>query len=249
MADHVITTPSTQPVEHDTPTALIDSATIHRVIGTIIAVLLLGGIWAIVADRILELDDTLIGGMSSRLLNLDRERGVPAAFSFLLLLTTALLVWGMTFASVDREAVARYRTRWRVLAGALLFVAFDELLVVHEKVSEQMREAFGLSGIWRFGWTIPYGLAALVLAWVMIRPLRALPRWPRMLMLAGGICYGLGAVGMEAVGDLIEAAGLPDYLYLAETMAEELLEMNGVWLFLAGVLTTIRGASLRLVAR
>lgn len=249
MADHVIVPPSPRTVEDDPPTAVLDSATVNRVIGVAITLLLLGGLWAIVADPVLELDDTLIGRASGRLLSPDRERGIPAAFSFLLILTTAALLWGMTFASVDAEAVARFRTRWRLLAGALLFVGFDELLAVHEKVSEQMRAALGLSGIWRFGWTIPYGLAGLVLAWLMIRPLQALPRWSRMLMLAGGLCYGIGAVGMEMLGDLIEAADGPEALYVAETVMEELLEMVGVWLFLARVLAMLRGASLRLVVR
>lgn len=249
MADDVMTTPPPRQVEHDPPTAVIDTYTVHRMIAVTVAFVLIGGLWVFVADQVLGLDDTLLGRMSARLFNLDWERGIPAVFSFLLLLGTALCVWTMTFTSVDPVAVGRYRARWRLLALALLFVAFDELLVVHESVSEQLREAFGFSGLLQHAWTIPYTVAALVLAALMVAPLRALPRWPRLLLLAGGLCYGGGAVGMETVAAAIKTAGLPAWVYFVEVFVEETMEMLGVWIFLAGVLTILRGASLRLVAR
>lgn len=57
------------------------------------------------------------------------------------------------------------------------------------------------------------------------------------------------AAGMEVVGAVLDSVGAPIWMREVEVFLEEALEMVGVWLFLAGVLSVLRGTMLRLVTR
>jgi hypothetical protein len=231
------------------PVARISTRRVHTAIAVIIAIVVAGAAWTLVADLHLGLGQTLTGRASRRMFNLRKEGGLAAALSFLLLLGAAGALWLATWASDDDSPMARYRPRWRLLTLALVAVAFDEAFAFHERLNGPLREAFGLSGVFTFAWVIPYSFAAIALAMAMIGPLRALPSRTLRFMLAGGACYVLGAVGMELLGGHLMSVGVPKYVYEAEVFVEELLEMVGLWLFTAGALTLVRGRDLRLSIR
>ena len=252
MTDQIVrTAPPVEPLRilAPAPTAPITARRIHQVIGAAFAVIVVGALWTLVADMQLGLGDTLTGRASRRMFSLRKEGGFPAALSFLLLLGAAGSLWFATWASDEGSALARYRPRWRLLALVLVTAGFDEAFAFHERLNVPVREALGVSGVFMFAWIIPYSIGALALAVAMIAPLRALPRRALLFMLAGGFCYVTGAVGMEMLGGQLKSAGVPRYVYEAEVFVEEVLEMAGVWLFIAGALALARGRDLRLAVR
>lgn len=228
---------------------VIDPATVHRCIGIAIGFLVFAAVWALVAVYPLDLAGSALGDVSVRLFDLDEEQGFPAAFSFLLLLATAYAVLLSTWANASEPSITRYAWRWRLLALALAFVAFDEAFAIHEWISGYLRATFGFSGFLHFAWVIPYGIGAMAVAAVMVKPLSALPRRIAAVLVAGGACYVLGAAVIEMVGGQLVSSNAPIYLYEIEILVEELLEWAGLWIFIAGLLQLLSGASLRMHVR
>lgn len=228
---------------------VLDTRGLHRLIAMVLAVIVAGEIWTVLAVPALGLDDALVGRASQRLLGLNSEGGLPAAFSFLLLLSAGAALAFTARVATDESSFVRYRGRWLVMSLALTAVAFDEAFAVHEELIDYMRYNFGVSGVFSYGWIIPYGIAAGALCVLMIPPLRALPSRVRRLMLVGGVCYVSGAVGMEMVGGWLETNAAPQALYQAEVFVEELAEMIGIWVFLGAVLLVLRARSFRLEVR
>lgn len=231
------------------PVAVLDTRRLHRLIALLLVVIVAGEGWTVLVVPALGLDDALIGRASTRLLGLNNEGGLPAAFSFLLLLSAGVALAFTVKVVNDEPSFARYRGRWLVMSLALTAVAFDEAFAVHEELIDYMRYNFGVSGAFSYGWIIPYGIAAAALCVLMIPPLRALPSRVCTLMLGGGVCYVFGAVGMEMVGGWLETNAAPEALYQAEVVVEELAEMIGIWTFLGGVLLVLRPRSFRLEVR
>lgn len=250
MTDHVTTSERRDDgYEASTPVEVLDTARLHRLIALLLALIVAGEAWTVLVVPALGLDGALIGRASTRLLGLNSEGGLPAAFSFLLLLSAGASLAFTAKVAVDEPSFVRYRGRWLVMSLALIAVAFDEAFAIHEELIDYMRYNFGLSGPFSYGWIIPYGIAAAALCVLMIRPLRALPSRVRTLMLVGGVCYVSGAVGMEMVGGWLETNAAPQALYQLEVVVEELAEMIGIWTFLGAVLLVLRARSFRVEVR
>jgi hypothetical protein len=228
---------------------VVDVKQIQRGIAMAVGALVLGAIWTLTALYTLGLGDTIVGKISVRLLDLDEERGIPAAFSLLFLLATAGAVWLSTWAATAEPSITRYPWRWRLLSLVLVGIGFDEAFVLHEELSGYLRATFDATGPLYHAWVVLYGAGALVIAAFMIPPLAALPRRARTLMLAGGACYVLGAAGMEMIGAQFRENNAAMYLRETEILVEELMELGGVWLFFSGVLTLLRQAILRFDVR
>lgn len=226
-------------------TIMIDPAWIHRFIAIVTGLLVVGAGWYFVAEYALGLGDTVIGSVSRRLFNLNGERGLWAGCSSMFLLTTATAVFLSTWAHGAESSLTTYSRRWRLLAFAMAFLAFDEAFRIHEWIDRVLRARLELTGFLHYGWVIPYGVAAATIAVLMARPLSALPRRDAGVLLAGGLCYVVGAAGAEMIGGQLATVNAPMYLREAEVVVEEMLEWVGVWVFFAGVLRLLSGAALR----
>lgn len=230
-------------------TITVDIGHIHRLIALTIFALTLAALWALLAVYRLGLSGSAIGDTSVRLFDLDGEQGLPAAFSFLLLLATGGTVFVTTWAAQTNAAIARHSRRWRLLALALVFVAFDEAFVIHEWISGYLRTTFDLSGYLYHAWVIPYGAGALVLGALLVRPVLALPRRTAVLLVGGAACYVLGAAGLEVIGAQIVSSDASSFVHELEVFAEELMEWAGVWLFLTGMFSLLADTSVRVTIR
>jgi hypothetical protein len=164
-----------------------------------------------------------------RFFHTNQEGNFPAYFSALNMLLAAALL-GLCAATERRSR--RLRASWVFLAVLFVFLPFDELFAVHERLNVPMRRVVDASGPLAFAWVIPYALVTLLAGALVTALLRSLPRRTRAMMVAGGATFVGGALGIEMIGASVsQARGMDSVSYLAATTVEELLEMSGVALF------------------
>ncbi|MGE5927321.1 MAG: hypothetical protein ACM357_08200 [Gemmatimonadota bacterium] len=162
-----------------------------------------------------------------RLFNLNEEGNVPTWFAA----TTLLLSAGL-FAIIWRTARAtgeRYARHWGFLALVFLFIAIDEAASIHELLILPLRELLSAEGALYFAWVVPYGIAVVCFALVYAPFLLAIPRRTALGLMAAGLVFVSGALGMEMaspwVYDWTGEVTLPMFVML---LVEETLEMLGV---------------------
>lgn len=197
---------------------------------------LLGASVAVTALRLLELDPVGLDSLE-RWFNVNRELGLPAWFSSVLLVFCAQALWLLG----DQRAAVRGR-RWlwheRLLAAVFVYLSVDELLALHELLNAPLRDRLGLGGALSFAWVVVALPMAAVLGLLMIGYLRSVPRPVRRLFLLSGVVYVVGAAGVELVGAAIWSAGGADSaVYAAATIVEEGLEMCALVVFLGTVVS------------
>jgi len=140
------------------------------------------------------------------LADLDTEANLPTLYHVLLFFLGAVL-----FLLHGREVPAKAARGWKTMAGVFLFLGVDEGSQIHEKFMQFTKRLLAgsggntLGGWFHYAWVIPYGLAAIVLAVVLLRWIMGLSPSLRKRLVASGILYVFGAVFMEmAGGKLIE---------------------------------------------
>ena len=171
------------------------------------------------------------------LFDLDGEQNIPSFFSGCLFLGGAalfLLVWRV-----------RSQNIWLVLAGVFVFLAFDELLQVHETLIGPIRERYHLSGFLYLAWVVVYGAAALVLAVAFVRPWWRLPRRVRFWLGVSAATYLAGAIGFEMLGAphwevLLRSGAGVDLLSSIYSTIEESLEMAGLIMLIYSLLLLLQ---------
>ncbi|SOC56027.1 hypothetical protein [Ornithinimicrobium cerasi] len=172
-------------------------------------------------------------------LDVGREGNVPTwwSSSLHLLAAGALTV----VALVHRQAGRGTGAAWAFFALLHLAFSADEATLIHDRARRLTTlvapdHPFGDGYAW-LGVGIPLGIAVLVAAVLAARGLPALPR--RLVLLGLGVFF-LGAVGFE----ILHAAVAPylevGFTWVAIYHVEELLEMWGVVIVLAGALTGVR---------
>ncbi|GAA2720456.1 hypothetical protein [Cellulomonas aerilata] len=172
-------------------------------------------------------------------LALNKEMGLPAWTSSVLLVLVAQALW--LLADVDRTT---HRRRWarqeRLLAGLFVYLSVDEATALHEQTIYPLRTALDLGGALFFSWVVLFVPLAAVVAALCLRWVRGLPRVAGRLVVLAGVLYLGGAVGMEMVGSWMFTQGLEGTMRYAGVVAlEEGLEMLGALLMLS-VVTWLR---------
>jgi hypothetical protein len=179
--------------------------------------------------------NALTGGSDS--FNPDIERSVFQ------LITAAVTAIAAAVAFAHAAVVRARRIRFAVLGAALAYVTADDLLVIHERISESFGE--GVLGLPDHVavrlWIVLFAPLLLVILFLVAAEAR---RAVRMIgrLLAGGLVALLGAVVVEAAGtvtrdpDFIEGvSGKPE---TARYLLEEALELGG-WALVAGGLICV----------
>jgi hypothetical protein len=181
-------------------------------------------------------DDVFFGFVPMFHFNL--EANAPTYFSSILLAFVAFLVALIAVAHKGR----RYFWHWALMSAIFLFVSFDELVAVHEKLTRPLRDAFQLSGLLYYAWVIPYAVAMIVLAFVYFRFFMDLPSKTRTLFMIAGVTFVSGAMGLEMLGGAIfdEQGTGRNLAYVIVMTLEETLEISGTILFTYAVLRYIQ---------
>jgi len=169
--------------------------------------------------------------------NFDKEKNIPSIFSFLLLLAASATLLYISFKVLTFKVSNVF---WRSLSFIFLFLSFDELLRIHEKIGDFTANYIKGEGIFNYEWLIPYGILLLFLIFIYTKSLFSLPARVRINMIVSGILFIGGAVGFEMIaGVFIEKNTLltPEELRNSFTIfflysVEETLEMLGVSYFI-----------------
>jgi len=162
---------------------------------------------------------------------LGAEMNIPTFYSaFALLFCSGLLAFTGFLTVRTGKPMAVY---WFGLALIFMFLASDEMLVLHEKLIDPVRRSLHTSGVFYYAWIIPYALITGAIGGVYVKFLLSLPRRTGIGIVIAGGTFVAGAIGFEMLGGLLyESMGSDNLSYLAAQTAEEALEMIGIVIFI-----------------
>lgn len=166
--------------------------------------------------------------------NFDEETSFPTLYSFVALFTSALLLF-LIFIKENKNKKKSYK--WLGLFLIFVFLAFDEVLQLHEKLSWMVQRYLNTDGILLFAWVIPYFIGTILVFLIYFRFLMGLDKKTRNLFILSGTIFVIGAIGFELVESSIFAKN-PNltFNYYLLASCEEFLEMFGVNLFIYALL-------------
>lgn len=207
---------------------------VHLGLLFMIGLLILANIMVIVSTYLFE-PSTVYGLFE--LFHLSRESNIPTLFSSVQLVFASLLL--ATIAVQSKSEDDKY-TSWFALAAIFLFLAIDETAQIHDRLNDEIRTAFGLTGLFYYGWVIPYGIAVIVFVFTFSGFLLRLPQKTMWRFIISGAIYVTGAIGIEMVSAIIaQASGSGTLSYRLTTTVEESFEMIGIALFIYALLMHI----------
>lgn len=212
----------------------LNSAAIARFLGVIAAVLLLAHIGGLFSSFVLGHNN--LKGLVL-LFDFDEEKNIPTYFSALLMLVSTLLLAIITLLNgKQREA---HVSKWAILSLGFLFMAYDEIFELHEKLDDPIRTLLGGNtlGVFYYAWLIPGIALVLVLALFFLKFLLHLAAKTRLRFMMAATLYLSGAIGCELIGGRhAEVYGYQNLTYCMITTVEESLEIAALILFIWALL-------------
>jgi len=196
-----------------------------------ILLLLLGALLIIAVLHIVSWVPVFLGQQDYTIIFFDvtEEGNIPTLFSTCLLLINGLLTLMIAYA--ERSVRGRF-LYWLVLGLAFLWMGMDETIMIHEYISDWLHAHLQTTGIFRFAWVIPYGIAVLIFIAFYTRFFLSLPTVTKKWLSISGTVYLLGAVGMEMLGSYRYDGHGFDSVYNIINGFEELTEMTGAILLI-----------------
>jgi len=156
----------------------------------------------------------------------DIERSIPAWFNGGL--------WFVSSAVALLIAYARSSKTWMGFALICTGLSLDEIIGFHEGLGPVAQRLIGnQTGLLNFEWVIIGALLTVVLTAAAYQAVKTLDSNQRRLIFTAGVIFVIGALGFESLsGYAIENYGT-QFFYHSMAWIEELLEMTGVSLLLA----------------
>lgn len=159
-----------------------------------------------------------------------REINLPTWFSAGLWITAGIL------AGYFARSASRHRGSWALFCVVCIVFSIDETLELHERldvIGSELGRYLPLQ--LGFTWVIPGVLIAGLIGLSLLRMVLGLPRAARAGLLAAGIIFVAGGVGVETLSGLfVQGESLPWQFFLL-TLIEETLEMTGIALGVAAL--------------
>jgi len=173
-----------------------------------------------------------------KLFDFDTEKNIPTFYSTIALFFVSVLLLFITLA--HKKLKSSYFP-WLGLAIIFLFLSVDEFVSIHERFTTPVSKLLIRScQVHPAAWTIPYGIALIVLIIVYFKFLMGLPRRIRNLFLLSGAIFVTGAVGFEFFGGHhVKLYGEENFVFSLFYTCEEFLEMLGIALFIYTLLLYI----------
>lgn len=166
--------------------------------------------------------------------HLSNEGNIPSFYASFALLLSALLLTIIAFAK--QRVKAPFTQHWFGLAIIFLYLAFDEMIELHESVIRPVRSLLDTSGLLYFAWVIPFSILLIIFLATYLRFILHLPRHTRILFIVAGALFVMGAIGLELLGgrqaEILKTQGSGSGALVTFQTIEELLEMTGVVIFI-----------------
>jgi hypothetical protein len=211
-------------------TSVLPPRLAERLFGIVVSLVGAGIVSAMIETQALIVPK---GKAFSNLFNLNAENNVPAWFSSAILLTVA--IYAYLIAQQETAHTRKHRKLWLLLAVLFVLLSMDETIALHEMAGGILERHTGqLTGVLRFAWVIPGVIFCAVVGGLFIRFVWDLPAGIRGQVVAAGLIYVSGALGMEMVDGAIYARFGHSALYVALTILEETFEMCGTVLCIRG---------------
>lgn len=171
--------------------------------------------------------------------SLNGEGNVPALYSALALLFSALLLGVIAHAkNLDSSP---YKLHWKILSFIFLYLSIDEAAQLHEKLIHPMRNLLNATGFLYYTWVVPLGFLVVIFLLSYSKFLFHLPVSTRKLFVAATAIYIVGALGWELVGGYVASTPQDSPLYYRiVTTIEESLEMLGIVVFIHALISYIK---------
>jgi len=169
--------------------------------------------------------------------DLDHEYNIPTGFSSLLLLISSALSWLMAKHNSLGENPNLYKNHWMGLSFLFLYLAIDEVAVLHENLGDLLIKEKLFDREWIL-LALPFLLIFVVL---YMRFFLSLPKEIKNLLFLAAILYVGGAVGVELLNgwyeDVYDVYN-EDKLAILQvlTTIEESLEMAGIMVYIYALL-------------
>ncbi|MBV7267662.1 hypothetical protein [Winogradskyella luteola] len=203
----------------------------------VVGILLLGNLFAVFLRFNTEGMNSKMTRLIIKLFDFNLEANLPTYFSSLVLLSNGVL---LALIGSRHKAIGNKFWHWLGLSIIFVFLAFDEMIQIHEQLRAPMESLFNTTGLLYFAWFIPYTLVTIIIALAYFKFMMRLPKHVLKLFVIAGILYVFGAVGMEAIGGMhAEVEGQYTFAYAMMYSFEELLEMSGAVVFFYALLVYI----------
>lgn len=173
-----------------------------------------------------------------KLFHLDEEANFPTYFSALLFIISSALLLFIGKSNSSSEINPKY---WIVLSLIFLFFSIDEIVQLHEKLSNVIHQKLQIGGLLRFSWWIIYSVFIIAIFSFYVKFLAQLPNRIKRIFLISALVFILGSIILEIVGVYIyssENDTKTSSFYIISTI-EEILEMIGLVIFIYGLLIYI----------
>lgn len=186
---------------------------------------------------VILLPDFPLRDFTARLFDLDQEVNVPTVYSTLTILICSAL---MAVIARSEQMGSRHGRPWRLLSLVFLGLALDELLSLHEELTDRI-DIDTVNRFTRFSWVVVGSCLVVVLIVAFGRFFLRLPPMTRRLFLLAGMLFVGGSIGMEAIGGYYGGTDRQDSLpYVIVAHIEEVLEMAGIVVFIYALLSYLR---------
>jgi len=185
-----------------------------------------------------------------RLFDFDTEKNIPTLYSSFALIVASILL--SLIASIHKRQNSSFLP-WVGLAIIFLFLAIDETTSIHNRLAAPTHDLLNTSGMFRWAWVIPYGIAVIVFVVCYLRFLVNLPVKTMILFIVSGSIFVSGAIGVEMLTawhvELYDS--YRSFEYAIFYTCEEFLEMLGIVVFIYTLLSyiNIQFKSFELVAK
>ena len=197
--------------------------------GVVIVLLAVASTVAVGALAFFRWSEGSLGYATVKLFWLDTEYNLPTLYQFVTLAVAGALMFSIAGQPWIERSVDR--ARWRVLGGAFLFLAVDEMMRIHETVGDTSSFTFGAAGL------LIYVPLVIVIGLWWLPLLQRLDARTRLLLIAAAGLYLGGAAGIESISQLHAGeSGKTTPLYVVLATLEEVFEMAGIALLVYALL-------------
>ena len=173
-------------------------------------------------------------------LDLAGEMNPPTWFKMLPLLLCSLLLAAIAY-TIKRNG-GRYALQWGAMSVVFAVMSIDEVGTLHEHYIWNLRGRWPDNILLHYAWVYPLAVVALIFVLASLRVLFDLPWEYRLLFIASGFLYVLGALGLEIISEAqvqhFDQLNVPlqardsNRPYIAIQSLKDFLKLSGSFLFL-----------------